>query len=295
MVQIEVRLAQEADRAAVLAFCAHTWDWGDYIERDWDQWLHDTQGALFVATLDGQPAGVVRLAMMSAIDGWLKGLRVDPEQRQQGLATALVEAVMVEAMHRKATHLRLITASDNEAARRVFERLHMRQVGGFVPFTALPLPAPRKQNYEGEKTRLATLDDLDEIIDYLNASNVFPLTGGLYYVDFTAYVITAESLAQHIERQQVYLLKRWARLDGLAIAEEHQDFRGHHLSLGYIDGMTIEAISLIAYDLRRRINTLSLESLFVYAPDLVLVRDGLTGIEYNSNNHVFYTYERGLL
>ena len=57
MPQLEVRRAREEDREAVLAFCSQTWEWGDYIEYVWDEWLHDPQSALFVATMDGRRSG----------------------------------------------------------------------------------------------------------------------------------------------------------------------------------------------------------------------------------------------
>ena len=44
MTSTEIRPARPEDREAVLAFCMHTWDWGDYIESVWDEWLHDPQG-----------------------------------------------------------------------------------------------------------------------------------------------------------------------------------------------------------------------------------------------------------
>ena len=61
MPQLEVRRAREEDRDAVLAFSSQTWEWGDYIAYVWDEWLHDENGALFVATLDRQPVGIANL------------------------------------------------------------------------------------------------------------------------------------------------------------------------------------------------------------------------------------------
>ena len=52
------RPAREDDREAVLAFCARTWDDGDYIQYVWEDWLRDTSGALLVATLAGRPVGL---------------------------------------------------------------------------------------------------------------------------------------------------------------------------------------------------------------------------------------------
>jgi RimJ/RimL family protein N-acetyltransferase len=232
--------------------------------------------------------------MLSQLDAWLEGIRIDPNYRSQGIATALTLAALAEAMRRGATHVRLATAATNTATAAMMERLHMRQVGGFVPFTAQPLTSPPHHNYHLETTQRATPDDFDEIIGYLNLSNIFPAFGGLYYIGFIGYVITTKLLQEKIAAQQIYLLRRWERIDGLAIAEVQQGQHGKHLSLGYIDGTTIEAISLIAYDLRCRLSSMGLERIFVYAPDLVLVRDSLAGIEYERNGEIHVTYERKL-
>ena len=294
MAHIEVRTAQAEDRPVVLAFCEHTWEWGDYIERAWDDWLNDPSGKLLLATADGRPVGMVHLQMLTDIDAWIEGLRVDPTQRQQGIGRALNEAAMAEAMNRGATYIRLATEATNAASIQLFRSLRMRQVGAFALYSAVPILLAPKRIVQ-ETTQVATLDDLDTIIDYLNVSNVFPLTGGLYYVKFTAYPITAELLEQKIAQQSVYLLRRWDRLDGLAIAEQREEQQEQRLSIGYIDGTTIEAISLIAYDLRKRATALELAKVRTYAPDLVLVHDAFSGVEYETNGSIFCTYERGLL
>ena len=78
----------------------------------------------------------------------------------------------------------------------------MRHVGAFTPFHANPLAAQAKTrtkvDYSPEGTHRATVDDIDEIIDYLNVSNIFPAVGGLYYAGFVGYEITAELLEKHI-------------------------------------------------------------------------------------------------
>ena len=299
MAQTEVRSARPEDKDTILAFCTHTWEWGDYIDRVWDEWLVDLQGELFVAVTNGQPTGVAHLRMVNATDAWLEGLRVDPNYRQQGIAKALHVAMAESAMRRGATNARLVTESTNTGAIHMMDGLHMRQVGAFTPFHANPLVAQTKSrtrvDYSPEGTSVAIVDDIDEIIDYLNVSNIFPAVGGLYYAGFVGYEITSALLEKHVTAQNVYLLRRWERLDGLAIAETREDRQGKRLSIGYIDGMTIEAISLVAYDLRQRMTSNGLASAYVYAPDLVLIRDGLTGIEYEWDGNIFYTYERGLV
>ncbi len=296
MPQLEIRPARAEDRDAVLAFCAHTWESGDYIEYVWDKWLHDPEGLLLVATSDGQPVGIDHLQMLNATDAWLEGLRVDPNYRHQGIAKAMGVALMAEAMRRGAVRVRLMTVSTNTASLRLLEQTHMRQVGAFVPFFAAPLSVLSGGDSGIERTQLATRDELDEIMHYLNASSIFPGLGGFYYVDYRAYSLTAELLEEKLAAQQVHLLRRWNRLDGLAIAEQREwEHGGKQLSVGYIDGSTIDTIGLIAYDFRRRLPELSLDQVYIYAPDLVMVHDALTGIDYKLDGNVFYTFERGLV
>jgi len=289
----EIRPARPEDRDAVLAFCTHTWEWGDYIEYVWDEWLHDAQGQMFVATVDGQPVGVAHFRMLSATEAWLEGMRIDPAYRQQGLATAINNTMLAEVMKRGATVARLITESTNTAAIRAMGHSFMRQVGAFVSFKAMPLTTAPKSQYGLEMPQLATSADIDEIVAYLNASNIFPAVGGLYYLGFTAYAITNDLLEAKVQAKRVYLLRRWDRLDGLAIAEPRQGRHDNHLFIGYIDGTT-EAISLIAYALRRMVHDMGLESVRADAPDLMMVRDAFVGAEYEWDGKVFYTYERRL-
>lgn len=293
MPQIEIRPARPEDREAVLAFCVETWEWGDYIEYVWDEWLQDPQGKLFVATIDDQPVGVAHIQMLNKTEAWLEGMRVDPAFRRHGIASALFDAQLAEAIRRGATTARLITESTNAGSFRLLERASMHRVGEFAPYQALPATTPSKRQYGLEKPTLATASDLDDIINFLNVSNNFPVVGGLYYRGFTAYSITRELLTEKVAAQQIYILRRWDRLDGLAIAEPREGHRGRHLFIGYIDGTT-ESISLIAYALRQKLPDLGLESVSASVPDLMMVRDAFVGAEYEWDGKIFYTYERSL-
>jgi RimJ/RimL family protein N-acetyltransferase len=293
MSEIAVRPTRAEDRATVLAFSQQTWEWGDYIERTWDEWLADPQGQLFTATADHQPVGIIRLQMVTPNDAWLQGLRVDPAYRRRGIARALHETATAEAMQRGATYIRLSIESDNTPSIRLAEHMHMRQVGSFRLYSATPFP-PQHRPTRQQHTQIATFSDIDEIIDYLNASSIFPLVGGLYYVRWMAQPITAEWLEERVDAKQVYLLRRWERIDGLALAEMRQDFNEQSLSIGYIDGTAIEAISLIAYDLRRRLPEMELDHVHIYAPDMVLVQDAFDGVEYKADTNLYHTFERSL-
>ena len=169
----------------------------------------------------------------------------------------------------------------------------MIRIGAYATFRALAATIPSKRSYALETPTLATSADLDDIINYLNASNIFPAVGGLYYQGFTAYSITNDLLLEKITAQQLYILRRWDRLDGLVIAEPRSGHQEKHLFIGYIDGTT-ESISMLAYALRHFLPDLGLEAITAHVPDLMMVRDAFVGAEYESDGKIFYTYERVL-
>jgi ribosomal protein S18 acetylase RimI-like enzyme len=294
MAQIEIRPANAEDRDAVLAFCQNTWEWGDYIERVWDDWLHNPTGSLIVATVGGKPVGIEHLQMLSSTDAWLEGIRVDPAYRRQGIAKALSDAILVEAMHRGATQARLATESTNIASITMVERNFWRRVAEFTLYNADPLPVLSRRDIGSDLPQLATQADLEEIILYLNTSSIFPLSGGLYYEGFTAYTISSDLIASKIDAKQLYLLRRWDRLDGLAFAEPRREWQGSRLYIGYIDGTT-DSISLLAYTLRKQAADLGLERVTAHIPNLMMVQDAFLGAEYEWNGSTFYTYERNLV
>src|SRR5260370_8455529 len=116
MPDFDVRPARPEDREAVLAFCQQTWEWGDYIEYVWDEWLNNPQGKLFVATRDEQPVAVANMRMLNKTEAWFEGMRVDPAFRQHGIASALFEAQLFEAKHRQPATFRLFTNSTTPPA-----------------------------------------------------------------------------------------------------------------------------------------------------------------------------------
>ena len=294
MPDFDIRPARSEDRDDVLAFCIQTWEWGDYIQFVWDEWLNDPLGKLFVATIDGRSVGVANMRMLNKTEAWFEGMRIDPTFRQRGIASALFDAQLDEARRRGAISARLISESTNAGALRLLERSSMSRIGAYAPFRALPVTALTKQTYGLEIPTLATTADLDEIIHYLNASNIFPAVGGLYYQGFTAYSITNDLLLEKITAQQLYILRRWDRLDGLAIAEPREGHQEKHLFVGYIDGTT-ESISMLAYALRSLLPDLGLKSVSAHIPDLMMVRDAFVGAEYEWDGKIFYTYERILV
>ncbi len=84
----------------MLSFCERTWQWGDYIGDVWDQWVADPAGALLLATVGDQAAGVGKVTMISRSEAWLEGLRVNPAFRGHGVAQDLWHAAETAARKR---------------------------------------------------------------------------------------------------------------------------------------------------------------------------------------------------
>jgi acetyltransferase (GNAT) family protein len=148
-----VRRAKAGDRDAVLAFATTTWDGWDYMPHAWPVWLTADDGALLVATIgpttdgrppvdangealaEGQPIAVSRVALLSAAEGWVEGIRVDPRVRGMGVATDL----QVAELHWLAVHhpavTRYATSARNEGSHRLGARHGFDLLARFVSWT----------------------------------------------------------------------------------------------------------------------------------------------------------------
>jgi len=164
--QIEVRPARAEDKAAVLAFTAHTWDdeEGDYIHLVWDRWLRSRHGQMFVATADGQPVSVARVALQSRTAAWFEGMRVDPHFRRQGIAAQVQQACLTYARQQGRRVARLATGAENYASQHLTEQGGFRRVATFQHYLA---PASA-ETVAG--VRPATAADLPAILDLWRAS-----------------------------------------------------------------------------------------------------------------------------
>ncbi len=83
---MKIREANASDKKSVLKFCQNTFSWGDYIDHVWDFWLDE--GHLFL-TEKQFPVGICH-AFYSCNQVWVEGIRVDPNFRNQKIASDLI-------------------------------------------------------------------------------------------------------------------------------------------------------------------------------------------------------------
>jgi GNAT superfamily N-acetyltransferase len=143
---IAVRRARVDDRDAVLVFASETFGGEDYIAEVWDDWLGAEDGiclaAVAQAPADGResvdsdgrpieadrPIAFSRVALLSATEAWLEGIRVDPAVRGRSVATALQVAELAWARAQGASTVRYVTGDENEASHRLGARHGFRRL-----------------------------------------------------------------------------------------------------------------------------------------------------------------------
>lgn len=85
-------------------------------------------GALFVAQVDGIAAGCVALKRLDDRTGEMKRLYVRPNFRGLGLATRLIEAIVLAARDAGYRELKLDTLPSMESAQRLYRALGFREI-----------------------------------------------------------------------------------------------------------------------------------------------------------------------
>jgi GNAT superfamily N-acetyltransferase len=256
--QFVIRRARAGDKEAVLAFCEHTYDWGDYIPLAWDDWLGDTQGALLVATSQDIPVGVAKVSMLTPTEAWLEGLRVHPDYRRRGLAWQFLVHCLSVARQCGAEVARLATSSQNLAVHKTLDRAHLRLVAAFQILEAPSQPA-------GESPLLAplSLEDWPRVSAHILHSEALARAGGLYGSGWSWQQLTTDKLREHLAQGQILGVTDGNGLDAVAILTVVEEEKV--LAVGYVDGDDAAA-GRLAGALRKHAATLGLEEIEAVLP-----------------------------
>lgn len=151
--QIQVRAARAEDKDAVIAFCQHTFSWGDYIPEVWERWLTEADGQMLVGLIDHQPVSILHVAIIGQV-AWLEGMRVHPAFRRQGIARAVEAAGRAWARARGCRLTRLATSVKNVAAQAMLDAVGYRRAAQFNEWEIEPAPG------DFSFARIAAEDDL---------------------------------------------------------------------------------------------------------------------------------------
>lgn len=86
------------------------------------------RGRLYLARLDGTPAGCVALRPLDAVTGEVKRMFVPPAARKNGIGRALMERLLADAPGLDYRTIRLGTLEEMTAARALYRQLGFAQI-----------------------------------------------------------------------------------------------------------------------------------------------------------------------
>lgn len=319
--ELEVRDAREDDHDAVLAFCSRTFgDEGDYIADVWDEWLADTHGALLVGVVDAQPVALSHVRMTAPDEAWIEGVRVAPAARRQGVAHVMVSRSLVRARELGATVARMFTGATNEASQRLFTGFGFTRVAELAyyvgpalspdPEVAARQRAPRsaaeldptiaennRETSEGALPRDARLTtpgpaEFARLWAWLEQSNLTPFNGGLEIYHWFGRGVSEPTLRAYLAAGEVLTLDEWGATQALAIIAEDDGY-GSDLEVRYIDGLS-DAIGRLAVLLRVEAYRREREQVWLWLPDLLILRDAMDGAGYTRGEEAMWVYARAL-
>lgn len=259
-----------ADRAALEAIAAQTWDGNDYLMDVFEAWIDDPEGMFYAGCLpDGRLAGAAKLTRFGVGEWWLEGIRVDPTLRGQGIGRAIhaYGLALAEALHRasgeSAAEVRFCTDIGNAPVHRMAATFEFRQVAQFWRYSARIQPSPvRAQTFQR-----CTLEKLSALRAFLD--------GSAHYANVQASTIEARwqcrrltdlRLRTLIEQGMVWL---WhglhhdsAQIDGVLIGYVGSPYRQMppEFNLTYLDAQP-GGLALIAQSARALGATLDVPSL----------------------------------
>ncbi|QSW97807.1 GNAT family N-acetyltransferase [Haloterrigena alkaliphila] len=148
---LEIRRATHDDYEAVADFTGDIWAdrGGDYIPRIYHDWLEDDPGQgkkTFLATVDGEAAGIVQGVLLSDDEAWFQSMRVAAEHRRKGVSRRLNEALFEWARERGAAVGRVMIFSWNTAS------FGAARASGYEPLTEFRFahPDPDAADLESE-------------------------------------------------------------------------------------------------------------------------------------------------
>jgi GNAT superfamily N-acetyltransferase len=256
-----IRPARPLDKGFVLAFCAHTFDWGDYLPLVWDMWLSDDRGPLLVATENAVPVGVAKVTLLTPTEAWLEGLRVDPRCRRHGMASQFQTRCLELARQMGARVARLATGSQNWAVRKTAERAGMCHVASFLPLEASALSARE----EGCRLLRPNARGWPQVAAHILEGSYLSETRGLYGAGWTWEALTRTKLRAHWNQRQVLTLRNpTGEILATAITTQ-PELEDKCLPVAYADGAAPYAETL-AHALRQHAGFLGLEKVEAMLP-----------------------------
>ena len=214
----------------------HIWGGQDYMPLVWDRWLAEKTGALLTATVGGKPVGTSKVSLLAPGEVWLEGLRLHPDYHGLGLSKRIHGATFREASALDPRTVRYSTWIGNEASRRIAEK------NGFWQIARTGWMWGKTGKRWSVRSRVATLDDVDDVVRFVHASSCYEATSGVAGVGWTFPELKRRRIRHLISNGSVLISPRRGALRAVAmfdIGKVDDD-----VCLGFVDGPDKDVVSL---------------------------------------------------
>jgi GNAT superfamily N-acetyltransferase len=207
-----VRLATNQDKDHVLNFCKNTFSWGDYIDRVWNSWISEPDGILLVAENENhtekKPIAIIHGILIPEKTIWVEGIRVDPEFRNQKLATELINSILEFGRKNGAIYSAAIVSVKNEASKKLMEKSGFKVLSKWSYISTnhmiiLPTIYNITNNF-----KIADINDYQQISNFLRNSKIFESSGKKFVKSWRWHELTKERLFTMIYDKKVIIVKK---------------------------------------------------------------------------------------
>ncbi len=249
------RVATVHDKDYVLNFCKNTFNWGDYIDRVWDIWIVEPNSIFLVAVVVNEnniekPIAIAHGILIPEKTVWLEGIRVDPKYRSQKLATNMSLYILDYARKKGALYSSAIVSINNEASKGLMEKLGFKVISKWSYISIKPIILKELNNnlIIGNSTKLANLNEYQQILNFLNKSDIFKASGKKFVNSWRWYDLTEDRLRMMINNNQVILLvndndEKEKKIRGIAIIVREGYWNNQNIfQIVYIDADSDEIL-----------------------------------------------------
>ncbi|WP_266078767.1 GNAT family N-acetyltransferase [Haladaptatus caseinilyticus] len=203
--EIELRKATHDDYDGVIAFTEDTWadrDGDDYIPRVYHDWIDGDDRHTIVADAGDEIAGIVQAVMLSDWEAWGQGMRVNPNFREQGVASRMTDKLFGWARDRGATVFRNMVFSWNVAG------LGSSRAAGYDPVTEFRWAHPEPDT--DVRSELSVTDDANAAWKFWTGSDVRTHLQGLaldFDESWALSELTREDLRRSAENDELLVIQ----------------------------------------------------------------------------------------
>lgn len=173
-----IRSASLDDEQALQNLCRSVYD-NDYVLNHLSTWL--TQGGIYVYEKESRIVGMVRLISLRDGKAHVGSIRVHPDFRRQGIATALTEYCISGC----GTNVVRLAVMDNEVSEIVAKKI------GFSPVATFTFWLKNVEDTPPCSLRLGTAG---EVLSFVRKSHLFQESHSLISSSFTFYNPSVENL-----------------------------------------------------------------------------------------------------